>query len=323
MGRGASAYKNIEIQYCTATSQHILQSLEISTVTQARVSRDYSPGGKQWDIGITSMFADAVGLAPFKDTFWTTEIQPGSPYKDKTEKQTMLNSLIATLSTGPVAIGDGIGLVNKTLLMRCCDSSGKILQPSKPLTAVDDQIKKSAFPSYPGPEGEVYTTYSNISGFLFGIVLAAEMINQYSLTPSNGWTLAQLPQNVIYSGTSPTPAPQTFSDDNPLKLGPECSAVNFCLYYTSPVLQLSSSSKVILLGEENKWVPLSSKRFLGINQSSEDIIVSVYVNPEETVYFRYLQDSGPVLTVVCDNSKSSTPATHSFISLAEKKCYLQ
>lgn len=40
MGRGAGAY-NATIMYCMALSRHILQSLEISQVTFARVSTDY------------------------------------------------------------------------------------------------------------------------------------------------------------------------------------------------------------------------------------------------------------------------------------------
>ena len=53
---------------------------------QARASNDYQPnsdrdGSEQWRIGITSLFADAVGLAPFKDTFWTTTNQTGNYYK--------------------------------------------------------------------------------------------------------------------------------------------------------------------------------------------------------------------------------------------------
>lgn len=47
---------------------------------QARVSGDYHPGKGQWKIGVSSLFAAAMGIAPFKDTFWTTEVQPGNPY---------------------------------------------------------------------------------------------------------------------------------------------------------------------------------------------------------------------------------------------------
>ncbi|KAH9500570.1 hypothetical protein Btru_072295 [Bulinus truncatus] len=239
MGKGAEAFGEIGIQYCTAYSKHILQSVEIPTVTQARVSHDYTPGLRQWDIGITSMFADAVGLAPYKDTFWTTTTQPGSPYVNKTEPQPELQILLSTLSTGPVGPGDGIGFINLTVLMRCCDSNGQILQPSKPATAIDDQIKRKAFGSYPGPDGELYTTYTNISGYAFGIAFAADLKNIYDLTPSGGWTSGQLSTSVIYPRTdAPVVVPVLFSDSAPLRLGPECTAENFCLFYTSPLIQL-------------------------------------------------------------------------------------
>ena len=46
---------------------------------QGRVSTDYLLTTDQWKIGISSLFAHALGVAPFKDTFWTTSDQPGNP----------------------------------------------------------------------------------------------------------------------------------------------------------------------------------------------------------------------------------------------------
>lgn len=46
---------------------------------QARVSQDYHLEPEQWRIGISSILASALNLAPSKDTFWTTERQPGNP----------------------------------------------------------------------------------------------------------------------------------------------------------------------------------------------------------------------------------------------------
>ena len=48
-------------------TRHIMQTVEIPTVTQTRVSGDYSPSNGQWIIGDSSIMAHAVGLAPFKD----------------------------------------------------------------------------------------------------------------------------------------------------------------------------------------------------------------------------------------------------------------
>ena len=47
--------------------RHLLQSVEISAVTQSRVSDDYTPGNSQWQIGDTTILAHALGLAAFKD----------------------------------------------------------------------------------------------------------------------------------------------------------------------------------------------------------------------------------------------------------------
>lgn len=46
---------------------------------QARVSQDYHLEPEQWRIGMSSILASALNLAPSKDTFWTTERQPGNP----------------------------------------------------------------------------------------------------------------------------------------------------------------------------------------------------------------------------------------------------
>ncbi|KAK3784670.1 hypothetical protein RRG08_017133 [Elysia crispata] len=77
---GAAEKFGISIQYCTSYNRHILQSVVIPSVTQARVSSDYRPGNDQSKIGITTMFVDALNLAPSKDTFWSTGNQPGNPY---------------------------------------------------------------------------------------------------------------------------------------------------------------------------------------------------------------------------------------------------
>lgn len=66
----AARKNNLTLQYCMSLSRHVLQSLEIDVVTQIRVSNDYATnfdyGGEQWRIGVSSIFASALGLAPFK-----------------------------------------------------------------------------------------------------------------------------------------------------------------------------------------------------------------------------------------------------------------
>ena len=44
-------------------------------VTHARASADYAYNFIQWQIGFSSMLAEALGLAPLKDTFHSITIQ--------------------------------------------------------------------------------------------------------------------------------------------------------------------------------------------------------------------------------------------------------
>ena len=61
--------------------------LVVSLPVQARASGDYQPGNDNWKIGVSSIFMDAIGVAPFKDNFWTTTDQPGNPYGEEDDQR--------------------------------------------------------------------------------------------------------------------------------------------------------------------------------------------------------------------------------------------
>jgi hypothetical protein len=140
---------NISLQYCMSLPRHILTALEISRVTHTRVSVDYALHlagiAQQWNIGISSMFADAIGLALFKDVFWSTSTQPGHSYGPKTQEVLPEREiLIATLSTGPVAPDDGIKYTNVKRIMKCCRQDGLILKSDRSLTTINALISDCA-----------------------------------------------------------------------------------------------------------------------------------------------------------------------------------
>merc|ERR1719326_1824327 len=104
--------------------RHALQSVEIPAVTQVRASDDYVPnasGPDQWRLGSSSILAHALALAPFKDNFWTTTVEPGaSTGPGGHDLAVWREAVVATLSTGPVTPADGIDYQNKELIMRSC-----------------------------------------------------------------------------------------------------------------------------------------------------------------------------------------------------------
>jgi hypothetical protein len=105
-------------------------------VQSIRISGDYSTSTRQWQIGQASIVSWALGLAPFKDTFWSTPNQPNSTYKDFTEWNPELNSLVASMSTAGVAFGDKIDNSNRDIIMRACMADGTLLRTAKPATTI-------------------------------------------------------------------------------------------------------------------------------------------------------------------------------------------
>jgi hypothetical protein len=84
MGEGASKSK-VAIQYCMAYPRHVMQSIEIPSVSQVRSSCDYHPGNTdgcrypycQFNVATSGLLAYAVGLAVSRNSpfaMWRTGI---------------------------------------------------------------------------------------------------------------------------------------------------------------------------------------------------------------------------------------------------------
>ncbi|XP_046547730.1 uncharacterized protein LOC124257657 [Haliotis rubra] len=281
---GLAAQRNgITIQYSGALPRHALQSLEIPAVTQARVSQDFGKSKDQWKIGITSIFANALGLAPFKDSFITNY----DAYTNSSGTKLELETIVATLSTGSVGLGDKINTSSFSAARRCCNADGLILGPSKPATAIDAQIMEGAFNTSTGPKGEVWTTYSVIGKYTFGILFASlEGRHNYTMTISDQFG-PDFPDSKLYSLGA---RHYLISVQKGFKISLCCSSVPrfFTNYYTSPVLTVGAKkTEVIILGELWKHVPMSPRRVKSINVTADAVSVTVVGVPGEDLTFVY------------------------------------
>ncbi|CAF1317548.1 unnamed protein product [Rotaria sordida] len=304
MSMGEAGEKTgINIQYCMSLPRHILTALQIPRVTHARVSTDYafhleSRTAPQWAIGISSMFANAIGLAPFKDVFWSNTWEPDAPYKDgPREILPEREILIATLSTGPVGPGDGINYTNVENIMRCCRQDGLILKPDQPLTMINALVSDWAF--YNGvSQGEVYSTRTSITGQTFHIIFASAMKQDYSIYPS----MIGGQSGMLWSYDDTTTI-LPFSDTNPLNISHcRCSVASMCLWYVSPLIELGDSEiYYALLGEQNKWTAISQQRIISIaNQPQNKIaIIRIRGAPGETVLMGVYHSDLKFITIGC------------------------
>ena len=223
MGQGAAS-NGLTIQYCMPYIRHLIQSLEVPQTTQARASDDYVVAPyddpevydkhPNWNIGAQSMMISALGLAPSKDGFWTTSSQPGNPYGDeKYEPCPRIHAAVASLSTGPVQIADGIGYTDANLVMMTCMKNGRLLNPSLPATPIDSYFYQSALGDELdngaddiGPSGQVWFAPSviglsggnksapwreiwqdkygiQVNGY--GSIFVAQLERSYSMLPSD------------------------------------------------------------------------------------------------------------------------------------------
>ncbi|KAL4218854.1 hypothetical protein ACF0H5_021442 [Mactra antiquata] len=302
----AASESGIYIQYCMANPRHTMQSLLYPAVTQIRVSNDYNPGGDQWKIGISSILASALGLAPYKDTFWTTEKQPGNIY-NRTEPNWKLNAVVSTLSTGPVGPSDMVGATNVSMLMKCCREDGVILKPQYPIRAIDAQIIGEAFPYSGGPGGEVWVSYTQFSSLKFANILALNIGQGYSYTlhpkdtgiysfkEGNG-DLYAVPYDEPYGWVQ-------FSNLYGIDITGVFTPSRIALYHVSQAIP--GWFMTTIFGELDKWAPMSPQRVVSVSWTNDTVTAPLIGAPKETFNFWYLLGS-KLDAVTCQLSINGT-----------------
>jgi hypothetical protein len=125
----AMAQQGLDIEYCMPTARHFLASSRYSNLTSMRVSKDRF-GQSQWTSFLYgSRLASAVGVWPFSDVLMSSETQ---------------NLLLATLSAGPVGVGDPIGALSAANLLRAVRPDGVIVKPDVPIVPIDASFENSA-----------------------------------------------------------------------------------------------------------------------------------------------------------------------------------
>lgn len=291
MGNGANK-SGVAIQYCMTYARMVVHSVQVGAVTQFRAGDDYHPGQTGYFptkkdptgssgchfpycvyyIGTSSILAWSLDLAPAKDDFWSTTIQPGSPYGNGTaEPYGEMEAAISALSTGPVQPSDAIGHSNASLIMMTCTKGGRLLQPSAPARAIDACFIESAL----GGTGElgpvprtahnhaVMATHTEVSGWRWLHVLVIGLAKPFALKPSHilGEVSTTSDPSVIglvaWSGYGMRNATVLgmFAEDAPLKLE-ACGYADFGLVHAAPVF----SGGIALLGEVAKFVPVAVAR---------------------------------------------------------------
>ncbi|MGC8539100.1 MAG: hypothetical protein ACP5QA_00565 [Phycisphaerae bacterium] len=137
------AQHNVSLIYCMPLPRFFLQSARTPTLSMIRCSDDYFIQQRWLHFVYTSSLAYAMDLWPWTDTLMSRDT--GS-------------ILLATLSAGPVGVGDQMGHESWRNIRKVIRSDGRIVKPDAPLRPTDQTIMAQAVGKH---RPFVARTYSN------------------------------------------------------------------------------------------------------------------------------------------------------------------
>lgn len=200
------------MELCMTLPHHALAAAGASAITSMRVGPDYD-WPTNCDIGVTSFLPWSVGLRPSKDSFMSSnrsKVDLGPPFLQHNLSNMgelpLLNAIIATLSTGPVGLGDGVNSTDPAIALPSCDAAGRLLQPDKPLTAIDATFSREGQESRGAPNGRcksawmsgadggaIWTSFTRLGDAAGANLPSSDALTHYvlAINVSRPWTLAR------------------------------------------------------------------------------------------------------------------------------------
>lgn len=118
----AMRQQGIALQYCMPAPADYLQGVRYPNLTTIRTSDDRFERAKWDEFLYDSQIAYALGIWPWSDVFMSSETA---------------NLVLATLSSGPVGVGDAIDRVDTKNLLRAARADGVLVKPDSGIRPLD------------------------------------------------------------------------------------------------------------------------------------------------------------------------------------------
>ena len=289
-------------------------TLPAATVTHARGANDYCVRAMNdsWRVGAAAGLFWSVGLYTTKDTFFSSsnEATTQGAFNGYHERYPELHAVASVLSAGPVSPSDAPGRANVSLIMRTCRSDGKLLKPDAPAMPLDDFWLGSAFcargvtvddsracPVAPPAPGELWATATRIGTAMVWPLIFAQLTAGFGLRLAGVYShLRAVPSmhrdgNVAPAGWQP-PArgwvlfrpgaplsrqpPRLIDGNATVNFAAGTSYGDFTLAALAPVVAaVGNGSDWALLGETEKFVPVSRQRVLDVGADASQLQVVV------------------------------------------------
>jgi hypothetical protein len=125
----ATKEHGMRLQYCMELPCNYLQGSKYDNLTSVRVAGDRFERGKWEEALYTSHMAAALGEWPWVDTFNSVEFP---------------NMILATLTAGPVGVGDAIDKIDQKNISMCIRPDGVIVKPDTAMVPLDQTYVSDA-----------------------------------------------------------------------------------------------------------------------------------------------------------------------------------
>jgi hypothetical protein len=237
---GVMAARKIGIQYCMALPGYFLASTQFPNLSTIRVSDDRFERARYDEFLYGSALAHAVGLWPWADVFMSDELP---------------NLVLATLSAGPVGVGDALGHIDAANLKRVMRADSVILKPDTPIRPIDATYLADASDARSpmvaltrtdfGPASEYYLIAYPRSGSASSTTVSLDDLGIHGAVYA--WNWQDQSGKTIPAGGSIT--------------------VPFTSGWGYEVLAPINKNGIALLGDTSKIVPLARKRFASVTNN--------------------------------------------------------
>ena len=274
----AMASRNLTMQYCMASPRHFLQSTRYNNLTTIRTSADRLGRDRWTDFLFTSRLAGALGIWPFTDNFNSTET---------------IHLLIATLSAGPIGVGDPIGSFSAANLLRAVRKDGVIVKPGVPLAPTDASYAAMA---HAVDIPQIDAAWSDFGGlrthYLFAYQQGANPTA--SFTPRDFGAVGPVYLYDYFAGTGSV----TALTDTVQK------TINGAALYliAAPI----GPSGMAVLGDLDQFVSMGKKRIPAITDDGQ-IHLTIAFAPGESA--RTIHGYAPVAPVIAATAGAAAPTT--------------
>jgi hypothetical protein len=262
----AMGKEGIAIQYCMPLPGYFLASTRYQDLETIRVSGDRFERSKWNEFLYGSALAHAVGLWPWSDVFMSRELP---------------QLILATLSAGPVGVGDALGQIDASNLKKAMRADSVLLKPDVPVEPIDASFVADAESSsapmvaatHSGDQTEVFA-YARADSQEQASVSLRELGIQ---GPAYEWDwVRQVGRPIAAGGTFP----MVFEN-------------GWAYAVVTPV----SRDGVGILGDTSKIVPLARARFSTVADSVNTLMIA-YAPGEAAVSLAGYATRRPVVRAV-------------------------